>query len=191
MTKLDIRQDMDDRAIIGERPNPAWRNQKTFCIHECISTTELITYKLTLLFQIIADLSLLALARKLPSWLHSIFHTSSECRSRIVVATNIVVRMANWIARLMWIWSSRNKKSSEGVLSKCAVNRSLRSRSWRRGMAAVTFRWSPLQSLDMALSVFVGFAVCGLSLEAILTNEAWKQRFAVAPSLFIGDEVYE
>jgi len=56
-----------------------------FCIHEFISTTELMTYKLTPLFQIIADLSLLALAKKLPSWLHSIFHTSSECTSRIVV----------------------------------------------------------------------------------------------------------
>ena len=56
----------------------------------------------------IADLSLLALARYLPSWLHSRFHTSSVCTSRIVVVTLGNAVLSHW-------WSAYNENEEELV----------------------------------------------------------------------------
>jgi hypothetical protein len=71
--------------------------------------------------------------------------------------------------------------ASTCVLNKrTAVGGSLRSRRWRRGISAVTFRWRWLevpQSLNMTLSAFMDFAMSRLSLEAILTYDACKTRF--------------
>lgn len=57
----------------------------------------------------IADLSLLALARYAPSWLHSIFHTSSLCTSSIVVVIVGKSAMVQW-------WSAYSENVDSGAL---------------------------------------------------------------------------